>query len=142
MKVYKDVNALLRGIQKDIGETLKSTVAKEVKSVMKDEIEKEVYIKYNPRKYKREMDDGGLTDEDNINVQLIDETTLVVESSRYDGTRNVSEIVETGKGYMYNFPYAGVPRPFTESTIERIQSEEIHMRTLKDGLIHKGYEVK
>ena len=80
-----------------------------------------VYSAYPfPKVYERKYDQGGLLDPDNM-VSTYDKTlkTLTVEDIRPDweptrrvhAGRNVSEVVETGKGY--DFKQMG-PRPFHE----------------------------
>lgn len=142
IKQYQDLNKLLNDLQMTVAQSLKSDVAKDLKKVMKEEIDKEVYQKYEPKVYIRDMDDGGLTDDKNIKTVMIDKNTLMIESARYDGSTNVSRIVQTGEGYTINFPYYGVPRNFTETTHDRLKSSNEHVDVLKKSLQSKGINVK
>ncbi|MCP1159446.1 hypothetical protein [Bacillus infantis] len=55
---------------------------------------------------------------------------IAVFNDRRDGDRYVAEIVETGQGYQYDFPYDGKARPFTENTRKELDGSS----QLKDGL--------
>ncbi|QAV21704.1 hypothetical protein PC41400_14450 [Paenibacillus chitinolyticus] len=100
-------------------------------------MQKEVYDVYQPKKYDRSGYQGGLIDPSNIEVK-INGSLLSVESVRNDEDRNVSEIVETGKGYTYNFEYAGKPRPFTDTTREELRESNKLIHSMKNGLHKRG----
>ncbi|WP_242403743.1 hypothetical protein [Paenibacillus pini] len=129
-------------LKKKVASALLIDVANTTKNTMKEKMDDEVYIPYTPKMYEREKSHGGLTDDRNILVNLINETTLSVESHRMDEERNVSEIVESGKGYQYDFPFNGVPRPFTEATREELLNTGIHTASLYRGLKRQGLTVE
>ncbi|MNK45802.1 hypothetical protein D3C87_645730 [compost metagenome] len=137
----KQLESILR---KKISVALHTDVAESVKETMKDKIEEEVYSVYSPSVYERQREHGGLLDEHNMIVDMINDTTMTVESQRMDEGRNVSEIVETGQGYNpdWPFPYEGVPRPFTEATREQIHNDgSVHFALYK-GLKRQGLDVQ
>lgn len=108
---------------------------------MKQKIEEEVYSVYSPTMYERKMDHGGLTDDANIITTPIGDNAITIESHRMDGDRNVSEIVESGQGYEFDFMYNGVARPFTEETVEHFRDTNEHVAALAKGLIRQGLKV-
>lgn len=109
---------------------------------MKEKIEDEVYSKYpDPVMYVRQKEDGGLLDEENMEVTMINDTTLSIENVRSDDGRNVAEIVETGIGYEFEFPYNGIPRPFTEATREELRNTNEHVHAMYVGLKKEGIDV-
>ncbi|MWV44974.1 hypothetical protein GRF59_15230 [Paenibacillus sp. HJL G12] len=129
-------------IKKKVSNALMTDVAPRAKNTMKEKIDDCVYSVYSPTMYEREKENGGLTDDANILISLIGDTTLSVESHRMDGDRNVSEIVESGVGYQYDFEYNGRPRRFTEATREELRDTGSHIAALYSGLKKQGLDVK
>ena len=81
-------------------------------------------------------------DEANMEVTMLNDTTLSIENVRSDDGRNVAEIVETGIGYEFEFPYNGVPRPFTEATREELRNTNEHIHAMYVGLKKQGINLK
>ncbi|WP_397331643.1 hypothetical protein [Paenibacillus sp. JSM ZJ436] len=140
----KELEQIIKG---KVGKALLNNVAPTVKEVMKDKIEEEVYSVYTPVPvedggYDRQRENDGLLDEDNMEVTVLNDTVLTVENIRSDGDRNVAEIVETGEGYQFEFPYNGVPRPFTEATREHLRDTNEHVAAMYRGLVKEGLNVK
>lgn len=143
----KDLDKVFAELQKRINIAQTTDVATTVREEMKDQIEQEVYSVYTPdeskpNSYKRKKEDGGLTDDDNIDLYMTDTTTLVVESNRFDGDKNVGEVVVTGKGYNYSFPYSGRPRDYVEATRDSLETTGVHVKALKQGLQRQKLNVK
>lgn len=67
---------------------------------------------------------------------------MAVYSNRYDDGRYVSEIVESGIGYSYDFEYNGVSRPFTKNTVLELQNSNKLADALKQDLRSKGFNVQ
>lgn len=130
-------------INQKIAKSLQTNVAKKVKEVMKEKIEDEVYDAYpNPIRYERLRDkQGGLLHDDSIIVTPIGDNAISIESHRMDGDRNVSEIIESGHGYQFQFEFNGVARPFTEETREHFRDTNEHIAELAKGLIAQGLKV-
>lgn len=141
MPTFKDVKSLLKYAQQQTQSVLKTDIAKKTVSAMQQKIQEEVYDKYEPVQYERKGYHGGLIDEDNIEVSMVDDNTLCVENIRFDGKREVAQIVESGDGYQYDFDFNGVPRPFTEATRKELASGVLH-QTMKTGLSRKGFDVR
>lgn len=67
---------------------------------------------------------------------------IAVFNDRRDGDRYVAEIVETGQGYQYDFPYDGKPRPFTENTRKELDGSIQLKDGLRKDLRNAGLDVK
>lgn len=138
----KDLNKLFAELQKRVNVAQTTDVAPTVREEMKDQIEQVVYSVYDPKEYERLKDDGGLTDDENIDTYMTDATTLVVESNRFDGNKNVGEVVTTGQGYSYKFPYNGVARDYVGATIDELAVTGAHTHALVRGLKKTGLQIK
>nr|WP_251035389.1 hypothetical protein [Paenibacillus sp. ISL-20] len=138
----RELEKVLHQIQSKINKAQQENVAPVVKKIMKENIESEVYSVYDPSMYERDREHGGLLDEDNMKVTMLDETTLSVENIRSDDGRNVAEIVETGQGYEHDFMFNGIPRPFTEATRDELRNTNVHVAALYTGLKQQGLNVK
>ncbi|MBX4152349.1 hypothetical protein [Paenibacillus lautus] len=142
VKNVKELEKVLQQLQSKINKVQLQNVAPVVKGVMKEKIEEEVYSVYDPTMYERDREHGGLLDEANMEVTMLNETTLSVENIRSDNGRNVAEIVETGEGYDFEFMYNGIPRPFTEATREELRNTNEHIHAMYAGLKKQGINVK
>lgn len=142
VSTIKDLDKLFAELQKRINIAQTTDVAAAVREEMKDQIEQEVYSVYDPKVYERKKDNGGLTDDENIDSYLTDATTLVVESNRFDGDKNVGETIVTGDGYDYSFPYSGRPRDYIEATRDSLEVTGAHVDALKHGLKRQKLDVK
>lgn len=139
MKKFKTLNELIEYSKHQAETVLKNEIASRSIKVMQQSIESEVYSVYpDPVKYERLGYHGGLQDPDNIEIQVIDDSTISVENIRFDGKREVAEIVETGIGYQYDFEFNGIPRPFTEATRRELKTTDILKSTMKEGLEKRG----
>lgn len=139
---FNNLTDLLKHLNSQVADVLENKVGKEVREIMKSNIKSEVYDVYNPTFYKRQREHGGLIDDQNIKIVMVDDNTVSIESRRIEDGRNVGEIVETGRGYRYNFTYSGVPRPFTEATREELKNNGATEHSLYDGLRKKGLDVQ
>ncbi|MBE7897184.1 hypothetical protein G7L40_00470 [Paenibacillus polymyxa] len=109
---------------------------------MKEKVQEEVYNVYTPTMYERQKEHGGLTDDENIVVNMIGNDTVSIESRRMDGDKNVGQVVETGAGYDHEFAYSGRPRPFVEKTAEELRNTNAHVAALHKGLVRQGLNVE
>lgn len=142
VKNFNSVKDLLAYAQKQVNSTLKNEVAVEAVNTLKEHIVTDVYDVYSPQYYERKGAQGGFLDEDNIEVEVVDDETISVDSIRFDGNRDVAQIVESGQGYMNDFEYNGVPRPFTENTREELRSSNRLQNAMKRGLKKRGLDVQ
>jgi len=134
MPDFTSIKELQRYIQSKANLALKNEVATNTVQVMTKKIDEVVYDAYEPKLYEREKDHGGLTDPNNIKVQMVEDNTISIENIRSDGPRNVAEIVETGQGYYYSFDYTNKPRAFTEATRQELRMSQSHVKAMKLGL--------
>jgi hypothetical protein len=139
-KSFNNLNDLFKHLEKQANSVLKNEVAEEVIRTMQEKIEDEVYSVYEPRVYERQGYQGGLVDPKNIEVTVESDNTIAVENIRFDGDREVAQIVESGQGYQFDFPYNGAPRPFTEKTREELQSTDRLNQAMKQGLKKRGID--
>ncbi|MFK7678827.1 hypothetical protein ACI3ER_12355 [Bacillus sp. Wb] len=128
-------------LEKEIQKRIKKVMSKQVKnmakSTMQDHIIEDAYNAYTPEQYQRT---GQLLKD--IDTKMVDDNTISIESVRKDGTKDVSEIVETGKGYSTPELDAKIgARPFTERTVNELASGKFK-QTLKDGLQSEGLNIK
>ncbi|MGR6760434.1 hypothetical protein ACU1JV_01130 [Paenibacillus sp. T2-29] len=138
---FTNLTDLMNHLNEQVVESLEADVGKTVRETMKEKIKEEVYAVYpHPSVYQRQKEHGGLIDDENIEVKMIGKDTVSIESVRMDDGRNVSEIVETGEGYQYSFPYAG--RPFTEATREELENNGAIEATMYKGLRKRGLDVQ
>jgi hypothetical protein len=157
---FDNLNDLLKHIEKNVKESLEDDVAKEVKRVMKDHIETDVYDVYEPTSYKR----TGKLKEDIDHSLIEDGYTLSVRNTReenqYGKHKNIAEIIETGIGYeKYKVSQGKImkvsikpsrksgwkdwkPRPFTENTRLDLIRNKQHEDAMRKGLKKRGMEVE
>lgn len=119
------------------GTAVKSTVIE----AGKRHVQTDVYNVYtpdpnNPRAYKR----TGQLKEDWDTEATLD--GMAVFDTRTDNDRDVVQIVETGKGYQYDFPYNGVERPFIENTVKELQNNGELINALKQDLKGLGFNIE
>lgn len=141
-KDFTSIEAALKFIEKQSLSVLKQEIAKATVKTMQKHIQTDVYDVYDPKQYERKSYQGGLIDQDNIEVAVVDDNTISVENIRFDGDREVAQIVESGEGYIYDFPFNGVPRPFTENTIEELKETGLLEQEMKKGLARRGFNVQ
>jgi hypothetical protein len=144
---FKNVNDLAKYInQQVLPKTLKEDVGEKlVRPKMKENIQSEVYDVYEePVIYKRLRENGGLMDDANIIVEMIDNNTVSIESHRMDDNRNVSVIVETGVGYNedWSFPYTHKGRPFVETTRDELRNDGSVEHAIVKGLKRLGINTR
>jgi len=131
----------LKDLEKEINKRISKVMSKQVKnmakSTLQDHIIEDAYNAYTPEMYTRS---GQLLKD--IDTRMVDKNTLSIESVRKDGSKDVSEIVETGKGYSQ--PYLDEKigaRPFTQRTRDELANGKFE-KTLKDGLLAEGLDIK
>lgn len=131
-------------LEKDVKDSMMSTVAETVRDVQVRNINKTVYGRYVPKFYKRRFSDHGLTDRSNIRVNPrgkmgITMTNITRGNPRYGGdTRmRIAESIEFGTGVMA--PIGA--RPFMKETYRDLRKNKGHVTALKWALHMKGYRI-
>lgn len=142
MTIANNFSELERLIKQKLTNSLQIEVSHKVKETMKNKIQSDVYDVYDPTIYKRQKEQGGLLDERNMIVDMVNQSTVSIESRRMDGNVNVGQVIETGKGYRYEFAYSNKPRPFIEKTVDELRSTKGHITALSNGLMRQGLIVE
>ncbi len=136
---FKNLNSLCRHIEKQIQDTMVNEVADTVKDNMTEAVHTSVYDAYSPQYYNRRMNNGGLSDTQNMEVTEIQNGISVHNATPLDNGRNdysLDEIIVYGLG---NQPFE---RDFYAETVERLQENQEHTEALKQGLKKRGIEVE
>lgn len=143
MPTFKDLKSLNVYLQKQVQEVMEKEVSETVKDVMQEHIQKDVYDKYEPKRYQRLEHNGGLIDRDNIESRPI-RNGIEVENVTYHDGKYIPLVIETGEGYTYEgYGYAyEKPRPFIAETKKDLNKNKQHVQTLKKGLKKKGFKVE
>ncbi len=136
---FKNLNSLMKHIEKDVTDVLQHEVADTAKSHMQEAIQADVYNAYDPEYYTRRLSNNGLLDEDNIEATVSGDTLTVRDVAPLDNARkdwDLDDIIVHGYGTQ---PF---PRDYVSSTEERLLKTNDHTEALKQGLEKKGYNVK
>lgn len=161
MPDFKDINSLLKYIQKQMNATMKEEVAQEVKFEEQRQIQKIVYEAYpNPYAYDRRMyDDGGLQDLDMMvavtEVRKNEVILSVVNMAKGQDEEDlyIAPLIEYGDGeghgeyqYKFNRDHSSwrylQSRPFTAETIDALRRSGKHIKAFKDGMRKRGIEIQ
>lgn len=166
MPTFANFGELEKFLKDKIANALENEVAEIVRDHQQIAIEDVVYSRYNvvdgvhqdPYVYERRRDRGGLSDRHNM-IGTIDYTTdgvrLSIENitKGADSNFEIAGLIEYGDGwqgkeYEYkrnrdNTAYQYLnPRPFIQTTRDRLRQSGDHVRSLRDGLIRQGIVVK
>lgn len=161
MPEFKNLDALLAYAQKNIAEVTRGPVAKVVKAEYAQQAQKDVYNAHSPRQHGRR---NSLTDESNmvvepdgemgVSIKNIAQPDASITGKGYSPSSDTqfAEWIETGAAYHENAkvlfpPWVDgeawtKPRPFTRNTIQRLNSNKLHVKTLKVGLLARGIKTK
>lgn len=129
-------------IKKKIEAAAREILENDVAPVVKEELinqGQQAYDDYSPNQYTRT---GGLTNEDNIQIEVNDQNQLEVsfDYETRDGY-NIPSLVEFGAGY--NWDKGGVPaRPIFGDAREELISQNKVTDAFKKGLKAKGIKTK
>jgi len=139
MPSFLDIRLLSVYAQKVISETLNDDVKKEVTKTEQRHINSDVYDVYSPKYYRRRRANGGLIADDNIVGEMISDDTLsVTNKTKFNpnGEPDLAEWVEYGLD-----PGVGAyadERPFTQNTIDELNSTKAHVKAMQLGLKKRG----
>lgn len=137
---FKNLNSLCRHIEKQIQDTMVNEVADTVKDNMAEAVQTSVYDAYSPQYYKRRMNNGGLSDTQNMEVTEIQNGISVHDAAPLDNGRNdysLDDII-VNRGVL-GYPHG---RDFYAETAERLSENQEHTEALKQGLKKRGIEVE
>jgi len=153
MPDFADLSMLESHILNSISKAMQNEVADVVKKEESKQIKK-YYNMFTPKFYERRMDDGGLSDINNmrtitpkINNHSVSMTIKNETAGNPDynesqtPTKNLAGIFYSGQGYNYHgvmSKYYERPRPANEDAIEELQRNKRHISALIEGLEKKG----
>lgn len=155
MTIVNSFKALEALLQKKVAEAMNETVAPGVKSIESENVNEFVYSAYDPEVYERRMNNGGLSDVNNMVHEVSvngDSVELTVDNNtmsnpdfmpRYGTPHKIAQEVEFGFGYDYSSggePFAE-ERPFIRETISELQHGKAKELMIK-GLKKKGLDAK
>lgn len=136
---FKNIKTLFKHIEEQVQDTMTNEVADAVTENMAEAVHTSVYDAYNPQYYNRRMNNGGLSDTQNMEVTEIQNGISVHDAASLDNGRNdynLDEIIVYGLG---NQPFE---RDFYAETAERLSENQEHTEALKQGLKKRGIEVE
>lgn len=169
MRVAKDISELNKRLLSLVSDVMDTEVYETVKKTEKESLDQTVYRQYHPKWYKRRGDDGGLSDDSNIIrstkssgktvIMDVKNITQFKEYNESNGGRpyshptansgtGLAELVEygsaNGRGYEYGDESDTFrkPRPFTQTTVEWLESTGECKDALARGLIARGCSVE
>ena len=139
-KEYDNIEALYADLLNDIKNVVADEVAKEMKKIEQEVIDKNVYSAFSPKVYERRKDNGGLRSEDNMitdisttdNGVIIEIENMTIGNERYNDywKGEIQPLIESGS-YMWNGNMPP-PRPFIDDTQKEVDEkiEEIVEKAL------------
>ena len=121
---YDDIEELYADLLNEIKNTVAKEIAKEMKKIEQEVIDRNVYSAFSPKVYERRKDDGGLRSEDNMVEGIsIDGDSVIIEvenmttgNERYNDywKGEIQPLIESGS-YMWNGKMPQ-PRHFIDDT--------------------------
>ena len=126
---YDDIEELYADLLNEIKNTVAKEIAKEMKKIEQEVIDRNVYSAFSPKVYERRKDDGGLRSEDNMVEGIsIDGDSVIIEvenmttgNERYNDywKGEIQPLIESGS-YMWNGKMPP-PRPFIDDTQREVE---------------------
>lgn len=139
MATVKSIKELEVLLNKKINSALRNEVEKVARKTLKENVVTEVYDAYNSQ-YQRT---GELLQDRNIESKMEDENTLSIHSTRHEGSRDIAEVIEYGKGYNPAYLDEVIEeRPFHAETAKELEEKGLAKKALADGLKRQGLDVK
>lgn len=131
---------MCRHIEKQIQDTMVNEVADTVKDNMTEAVHTSVYDAYSPQYYNRRMNNGGLSDTQNMEATEIQNGISVHNAAPLDNGRNDYSLDDI----IVNRGVLGYPqsRDFYAETADKLQENQEHTEALKQGLKKRGIEVE
>lgn len=147
-RLVKNTKQLMKMIEKDIDLALMTDVADSVKETMQESIDENVYNHPDkpagaPYYYDRRRDSGGLRDVNNMIEKLVQRGVLEVRNDTPPKNPGFDRFLAKPiqKGYGDEEQWYNQPREFIDPTIEKILSDNIHAKSMKEAMIKLGYTV-
>lgn len=132
------LDKLEKYVKNCIKDVLNNEVAESVKNAMGANIKRYVYDVYEPKIYKRR---GVFGDRKSFIAYMNtnNHRTLWVENiatGKNASNKRLDSIIETGKGYDYDF---SMIRPWYTHTMRSLNKNQEYITALKNGLLKKGF---
>lgn len=156
MATFKSLDALLNHIRKDADAIAKTTLVQANIDIQQASIEVSVYDAYEPTKYKRRRESGGLTDRSNYSIERVRQGAYAVTNvaRSTDGSFEIAPLVYGGHGYRgleYDYPYGArtssgklcpyaKPRDYITPAVHALR--DTAAQTLKAELDNHGYKTR
>ena len=128
---YNDIEELYADLLNEIKNTVADEIAKEMKKIEQEVIDRNVYSAFSPKVYERRKDDGGLRSEDNMVEGIsIDGDSVIIEvenmttgNERYNDywKGEIQPLIESGR-YMWK-GRTPPPRPFIDDTQKEVDKK-------------------
>lgn len=134
-----NLKELEKELKKRINNALDNEVASVAKENMVEAIQTTVYDAYEPIYYERRLENGGLLDINNIDVQPVEDGIILRNFAPLDNARgdwDLDDIIVHGYGKQ---PF---PRDFYASTVDNLKYNKEHLKAMKQGLERQGLEVR
>lgn len=137
---FKNIKTMFKHIEEQIQDTMTNEVADTVKDNMAEAIQTSVYDAYSPQYYNRRMNNGGLSDTQNMEVTEIQNGISVHDAAPLDNGRNDYDLddIIVNRGVL-GYPHG---RNFYAETADKLQENQEHTEALKQGLKKRGIEVE
>jgi len=149
-KTFKNMAELAKYVDKQLKVVLDTVVAEDVKLLMQEHIQTDVYDQYDsqsesPHKYERT---GGLLEDIEIDRNTLQNGVIITNVREDDFTgKNIARVVETGEGYDFTGDMFGKspyeyekPRPFTQNTRDDLKSGKL-LLSFKKGMTMTGLKL-
>ena len=128
---YDDIEELYADLLNEIKNTVAKEIAKEMKKIEQEVIDRNVYSAFSPKVYERRKDDGGLRSEDNMvegisidgDSVIIEVENMTIGNERYNDywKGEIQPLIESGS-YMWNGTMPP-PRPFIDNTQKEVDKK-------------------
>lgn len=147
---YTSLSHLHRDLSKIIADVVLTDVRDEIVRIWLEHQAERVYDTYDPMRYERRADKGGLADPQNIETQISGAVTkelyVTLENITTGATDHVGKFINDlieGKQGFAGDPNLGMPpRPYTEFAIEEIQKNPIRLqKAIIKGFARHGIKV-
>lgn len=137
----------LKELAKMLEGNIKEAMAKELSQVSLDTLNKhvveDVYNAYTPQGKNPYQRTYQLLED--MEAKMIDENTLMVRSTREEDGRDIAEVIETGKGYQWEYSEiyrTEQERPFHAEAKKELEEQGLARDALIKGLQKQGFKVK
>lgn len=154
MPTFSNLHQLEEYVKKQVEDVIRHEVFEVVRDEWLETQWDRVYLDYEPNKYKRREDNGGLNDPKNIEMKEYvskDLTSFVMENvakgagwDEWSG-KLINDMIE-GSSLFAGDPARNMPaRPYTQETVDDLThgvSRNIVLQALKDGLRRRGLDIE